>query len=158
MRNKVRKIDNSYIQRHVIDEAIQYGISQGDYIYTNQVKLYATDSIVQKWMEKVKEGNNRGRSIAISPPSFSSLYEQGNLALISPLSPSATNKQHSPEYPILQYSLPTQDSCTNLQDAIAMAIDENDGPMYFNRDPTPLFDYTDSKSKPSDLCPPNLFY
>ena len=55
MRNQVRKIDNSYIQRHVIDEAIQYGISQGDYIYTNQVKLYATDSIVQKWMEKVKE-------------------------------------------------------------------------------------------------------
>ncbi|CAI6372486.1 unnamed protein product [Macrosiphum euphorbiae] len=127
MRNQVRKIDNSYIQRHVIDEAIQYGISQGDYIYTNQVKLYATDSIVQKWMEKVKkdEGNSKGCSIAISPPSFSSLYEQGNLALISPLSPSAANKQHSlstEEYPILQYSLPTQESCINLQDAIAMVI------------------------------------
>ncbi|CAI6370138.1 unnamed protein product [Macrosiphum euphorbiae] len=89
MRNHVRKIDNSYIQRHVIDEAIQYGISQGDYIYTNQVKLYATDSIVQKWMNKVKEGNNRGRSIAISPSSFSSLYEQENLSLVSPLSPPA---------------------------------------------------------------------
>ncbi|CAI6362254.1 unnamed protein product [Macrosiphum euphorbiae] len=90
MRNHVRKIDNSYIQRHVIDEAIQYGISQGDYIYTNQVKLYATDSIVQKWMNKVREGYNSERSMTFSPPpSFSSLYKQENLSLVSPLSPPA---------------------------------------------------------------------
>jgi len=54
------------------------------------------------------------------------------MALISPLSPPAQgslaeNKQHSlstEECPIehSQYSLPTQESCINLQDAIAMVI------------------------------------
>ncbi|CAI6377594.1 unnamed protein product [Macrosiphum euphorbiae] len=71
---------------------MQYGISQSDYIYTNQVKLYATDYIVQKWMNKVKkdEGYNSERSMTFSPPpSFSSLYEQENLSLVSPLSPPA---------------------------------------------------------------------
>ncbi|CAI6369777.1 unnamed protein product [Macrosiphum euphorbiae] len=82
---------------------MQYGISQSDYIYTNQVKLYATDYIVQKWMNKVKkdEGYNSERSMTFSPPppctmtfsppppSFSSLYEQENLSSVSPLSPSA---------------------------------------------------------------------
>jgi len=55
LRTHVRNIDNSFIQSHVIDKAMQYGISQSDYIYTNQVKLYATDYIVQKWMDKVKK-------------------------------------------------------------------------------------------------------
>ncbi|CAI6352601.1 unnamed protein product [Macrosiphum euphorbiae] len=70
---------------------MQYGISQSNYIYTNQVKLYATDYIVQKWMDKVKkdEGYNSERSMTFSPPSFISLHGQENLSLVSPLSPPA---------------------------------------------------------------------
>ncbi|XP_060874150.1 uncharacterized protein LOC132947907 [Metopolophium dirhodum] len=74
MRTHVRNIDNNYLSIHVIGE--------NDYIFKNQLKLYATDSIVQKWMEKIKkyEGYNDECSIAFSPQSYFSSYPQGNPA------------------------------------------------------------------------------
>jgi len=47
MRTRVRNIDTNYISIHVIGE--------NDYIFTSQLKLYATDYIIKKWMEKVKK-------------------------------------------------------------------------------------------------------
>jgi len=47
MRNHVNNIDYNTISIHTIGES--------DYIFTNQIQLYATDSIIKKWMEKVKK-------------------------------------------------------------------------------------------------------
>ncbi|XP_060855075.1 uncharacterized protein LOC132932728 [Metopolophium dirhodum] len=108
MRNRVRNVNNDFMSIHVIGE--------NDYIFTSQLKLYATDCIVQKWMEKLEkdEGYNGQCSLVYSPPSFNSLYGQENLPLISPLSP-PTQESHVEN---MQYSLPTQESFT-----------ENDGPF-----------------------------
>ncbi|XP_060876550.1 uncharacterized protein LOC132949590 [Metopolophium dirhodum] len=100
MRNRVRNVNNDFISIHVIGE--------NDYIFTSQLKLYATDCIVQKWMEKLEkdEGYNGQCSLVYSPPSFNSLYGQENLPLISPLSP-PTQESHVEN---MEYSLPTQES------------------------------------------------
>ncbi|XP_016662194.1 uncharacterized protein LOC107884494 [Acyrthosiphon pisum] len=113
MRNRVRNIDSNYISIHAIDE--------NDYIFTNQIKLYATHSIIQKWTEKVKkdEGYNSECPQVISPPSFGSIYGEENLTLISLLSP-PSQESLVEQNPVenFQYSLPTQET-----------FDENDGPF-----------------------------